>query len=377
MKIETEAGVNYVQTGPKPFSAKQADAYRRPQYRQYNQGKPKGPCYKCDQYGHLAYECSKRGTSSSVDPKNSENLNHVQLVASDKPPKVTKSVITDDQLGMLLTKMQEMEVENKKMKDFVKQRFLQGGKQASRPDRTTSSGTQANKPQKPFQQQQAPTKTTVNRIDFDDSQDDDSIPSGILELLGHDSDETIPMEQYTSVVNAVKINVVLTTDATMASEFRVGIGKEKTTGLFDSGASHSCISYDCFLTIIPQTPLSEASHISVKNASGKSMGPMGICHTTIVLGPKSFRHSFIVCHDLTISLILGLDFSSQQRIGTDWTPDGHMYLHQGNQKLIEGTVSAIAVKRPRLVMKTKVNLPPRTIGLVPMEVTQSSFIQPN
>ena len=60
-KIETEADVNYVQTGPKPFSAKQADAYRRPQYRQYNQGKPKGPCYRCDQYGHLAYKCSKKG----------------------------------------------------------------------------------------------------------------------------------------------------------------------------------------------------------------------------------------------------------------------------------------------------------------------------
>ena len=102
------------------------------------------------------------------------------------------------------------------------------------------------------------------------------------------------MEQSTSVVNAVKINVVLTTDATMASEFRVGIGKEKTTRLFDSGASHSCISYDCFLTMIPQTPLSEASHISVKNASGKSMGPMGICHTTIVLGPQSFRQFYCV-----------------------------------------------------------------------------------
>ena len=85
------------------------------------------------------------------------------------------------------------------------------------------------------------------------------------------------------------------------------------------------------------------------------MGPMGICHTTIVLGPKSFRHSFIVCHDLTSSLILGLDFSSQQQIGSDWTPDGCMYLHQEKEKLIEGTISTMAVKRPRLVMKTKVS----------------------
>ena len=59
---------------------------------------------------------------------------------------------------------------------------------------------------------------------------------------------------------------------------------------------------------------------------------------------QSHLDSFIVCRDLTSSLILGLDFSSQQQIGTDWTPDGHMYLYQGKQKLIEGTVSAIAVK---------------------------------
>ena len=60
-KIETEADVNYVQTGQKPFSAKQADAYRRPKYRQYNQGKPKGPCYKCDQYGLLHTNAQREG----------------------------------------------------------------------------------------------------------------------------------------------------------------------------------------------------------------------------------------------------------------------------------------------------------------------------
>ena len=377
MKVEAEADINYVQTGTKQFSANQADANKTPHFRQYNQGKPKGPCYKCFEYGHLAYECSKKGTTSSIYPKYSDHLKHIQLVASDKPPKVTNSVITDSQLSILLTKMQEMETENRKMKDFVKQRFLQSGKQASGPDRTTSSGTQGNKPPNPFQQKQTPTKTTVNKIDFDATEDDSSIPSGILELLGYDPDETLRMEQSQAVTDTVNINVVLTTDATMASEFRVSIRKEKSTGLFDSGASHSCMSNDCFMATMPQASLSEASHISVKNASGKSMEPMGICHTTIVLGPKSFKHSFIVCRHLTSSLILGLDFSSQHRIGTDWTHDGRMYLHQGKQKLIEGTVSTMAVKRPRLVMKTQVNLPLRTIGIVPVQVTQGDFIQPN
>ena len=137
------------------------------------------------------------------------------------------------------------------------------------------------------------------------------------------------------------------------------------------------MSYSCFTATILQNPLCKTSHISVKNASGQSMGPIGICRTKIVLGPKSFTHDFIVCQDLTSSLILGLDFASKFKIGTDWTSDGCMYLHQSQKKLTQGTVSALAPKHPRLIMKTTVNLPPRTIGLVPVKVSQQDYIQPN
>ena len=106
------------------------------------------------------------------------------------------------------------------------------------------------------------------------------------------------------------------------------------------------------------------------------MGPLGMCEATISLGNKKFTHVFIVCKNLTSSLVLGLDFSSHFRIGTDWTSDGQMYLYQRKKKLIQGTVNAVAAKRPRLVTKIRVNLPPKTIGIVPVQVSQKDFIKP-
>ena len=86
---------------------------------------------------------------------------------------------------------------------------------------------------------------------------------------------------------AAIINVVLFLNVTMASEFPIGIRKQKNIGLFDSGASHSCISYHCYKEYIPHVTISEAAHISVENASDKSKGLLGVCKATISLGNKN------------------------------------------------------------------------------------------
>ena len=88
------------------------------------------------------------------------------------------------------------------------------------------------------------------------------------------------------------------------------------------------------------------------------MEPIGLCEATVMLGPKDFLHTFIVCKELTSSVILGHDFSSQFLIGTDWTKNRRMYLHQGKHKLIEGTVTSEFTIDGQLVLKTKVTLPP-------------------
>ena len=107
------------------------------------------------------------------------------------------------------------------------------------------------------------------------------------------------------------------------------------------------------------------------------MEPKGLCETTVTLGPKDFIHTFIVCKELTSSVILGLDFSSRFFIGTDWTNDRRMYLHQGKHKLIEGTVTSAPANEARLVLRTQVTLPQRTIGIGPVKATAPKLVQSN
>ena len=68
------------------------------------------------------------------------------------------------------------------------------------------------------------------------------------------------------------------------------------------------MSYECFKVAFPKEQLQEIRCIKVENASGKSMEPKGLCEATSTLGPKDFIHTFIVCKELTSSVILGLVF---------------------------------------------------------------------
>ena len=181
------------------------------------------------------------------------------------------------------------------------------------------------------------TTSEVNKIETDTNDDMyDTFPSFIWDLVKNK--EELSSQQDIEDTTS-HINVVLSSDATMVSEFPVSVGDCMTTCLLDTGASHSLMSYDCFKQAFHSKQLQENQGIKVKNASGINMGPIGICNETITLGPKNFSHAFIVCTDLTSSVILGLDFSSRFLIGTDWTKDRKMYLHQGKYKLIEGTVT--------------------------------------
>ena len=105
----------------------------------------------------------------------------------------------------------------------------------------------------------------------------------MLDLLRYGDDELapennngIPMEENFTT----HINVVLSSDATMASEFPVKVNDCCTTCLLDTGASHSCMSYECFQNAFPNGQLQEIQCIKVENASGKSMEPRGLCEAT-------------------------------------------------------------------------------------------------
>ena len=146
----------------------------------------------------------------------------------------------------------------------------------------------------------------------------DTFPSFIWDLV-KDEEELSSQQDIGDTTS--HIYAVLSSGATMASKFPVSVGDCMTTCLLDTGANHSLMSYDCFKKAFHSKQLQEIQGIKVENALGINMGPIGICKETVTLGPKNFSHAFIVCTDLTSSVILGLDFSSQFLIGTDWTKD--------------------------------------------------------
>ena len=101
----------------------------------------------------------------------------------------------------------------------------------------------------------------------------------MLDLLRDGDDEFSPENSDGIAMEenpTAHINVVLSSDATMASEFHVKVNDCSTTFLLDTGTSHSCMSYECFKNVFPKGQLQEIRCIKVENASGKSMEPKGL-----------------------------------------------------------------------------------------------------
>ena len=49
-----------------------------------------------------------------------KNLSHVQLIVTDKPAKVVKSVVTKEQFDQLVAQMNDVQNENRQIKQFVR-----------------------------------------------------------------------------------------------------------------------------------------------------------------------------------------------------------------------------------------------------------------
>ena len=109
----------------------------------------------------------------------------------------------------------------------------------------------------------------------------------VLDFLRDGDDESSPVNNDGIAMEGntiTHINVVLSSDATMASEFPVKVNDCSTACLLDMGVSHSCMSYECFMNAFH----TDIQCIKVENASRKSKEPIGLCKATVTLGPKDF-----------------------------------------------------------------------------------------
>ena len=92
--------------------------------------------------------------------------------------------------------------------------------------------------------------------------------------------------------------------------FKINIANREVFTLFDTGASRSIMSGETFRKLnLESKNLDTKSLPTLMGANGTSLGAIGKINSEIVIGRKNFRQTFLVCENLTRSLILGVDFA--------------------------------------------------------------------
>ena len=86
--------------------------------------------------------------------------------------------------------------------------------------------------------------------------------------------------------------------------------------LFDTGEI-SCMSKACLDKPQPKAKLVETKTWRLNSAEGNSLGQIGMT-TCILEFPMKFQQQFIICENLLLPVILGLDLSYNYLIGIDW-----------------------------------------------------------
>ena len=108
---------------------------------------------------------------------------------------------------------------------------------------------------------------------------------------------------------------------------------------------------------------------TVVGANGTSLGAIGQINCEIVIGKKNFRQTFLVCENLTRSLILGVDFAKQHAAGVHWTKHNSFVL------TIEGETVAETKElhnKAAVSLKKTTKLPPRSCTVVDVDINTTS-----
>ena len=108
---------------------------------------------------------------------------------------------------------------------------------------------------------------------------------------------------------------------------------------------------------------------TVVGANDTSLGAIGKINCEIVIGKKNFRQTFLVCENLTRSLILGVDFAKQHAAGVHWTK------HNSFVITIEGetvTETKELHNKAAVSLKKRTKLPPRSCAVVDVDINTTS-----
>ena len=109
-------------------------------------------------------------------------------------------------------------------------------------------------------------------------------------------------------------------------------------------------------------------------ANGTSLGAIGRINCEIEIGrkrfkQKRFKQTFLMCENLTRSLILGVDFAKQHAAGVHWTKH-NSFVFTINRETVAETKELHNKEAVSLKKRTK--LPPRSCTVVDMDINTTS-----
>ena len=152
--------------------------------------------------------------------------------------------------------------------------------------------------------------------------------------------------------------------------FKINIANREVFTLFNTGASRSIMSGETFRKLnLDSKNLDTKNLPTVVGANGTSLGAIGKINCEIVIGKKNFRQTFLVCENLTRSLILGVDFAKQHAAGVHWTKHNTFVL------TIEGETVAETKElhnKAAVSLKKRTKLPPRSCAVVDMDINTTN-----
>ena len=93
--------------------------------------------------------------------------------------------------------------------------------------------------------------------------------------------------------------------------------------------------------------------MSKHSATGHDLYPIGLPCYGIMTGNLQFRHTFIVHKNLHKELITELGMQQLHQIDCNWTDNGHMFLHQGTNVLINSIDVVTNVTHLRTISKMR------------------------
>ena len=109
---------------------------------------------------------------------------------------------------------------------------------------------------------------------------------------------------------------------------------------------------------------------TVVGANGTSLGAISKINCEIEIGKKRFKQTFLVCENLTRSLILVVDFAKQHAAGVHWTKHNSFVLTIDGETVAE---TKELHNKAAVLLKKRTKLPPRSCAVV--DITSTDKVQ--